>query len=198
MTPEEEPEDQFSGVLNDLGDVANGEPRTTVGEVVDALGRRGTGPILVLLSAVLILPVGMIPGMPGLVALILMLIGLQMLLGNAHLWMPPRLRRIEVSTETLQRVVDHAQPWRHKIRLLLSERLITVVDSSIVQIATSLILIMTGGVIFFIGFVPGLPFVLSIHVLLIGLGMTARDGVVISLGLATIAPAVWLIGRVLF
>ncbi len=201
MIPEDETddqEDQFSGVLQDLDEVTNNAPQTTVGEIADALGNRGTGPYLVLLSALLILPVGMVPGMPGLVALIMIMIGLQTLLGSARLWLPARIRRISVPSRTLQNLIEKAQPWRHRMRHILSTRFTIVFDSLIVQISVAATLMATGTVIFFIGFVPGLPFVLSIHVLLIGLGLTARDGVVMSLGLAAIAPAVWIVAKVIF
>ncbi|GGE46390.1 exopolysaccharide biosynthesis protein [Actibacterium pelagium] len=198
MTPEDETEDQFSEVFDDLHSVAHETEATTLGELVDALGRRGTGPLLVILSAVLILPVGMVPGMPGLVAIVFVLIGIQLLFVQPKLWMPARLRRITIKTETLKSIVDRARPLRRKARLLLSERLTFIIDSRAFQLANALILLLTGCVIFFIGFVPGLPFVLSIHILLIGLGLTARDGVVMSLGLTAIAPAIWLVAKVLF
>ena len=93
MTSEDDTDDQFSEVLDDLHTVAHEADKTTVGELIDALGRRGTGPLLVILSAVLILPVGMVPGMPGLVAIVFMLIGVQLLFVQPKVWMPARLRR---------------------------------------------------------------------------------------------------------
>lgn len=198
MTPEDETDDQFSEVLDDLNTVTHEAETTTFGELIDALGRRGTGPLLVILSAVLILPVGMVPGMPGLVAIVFMLIGIQLLFVQPKLWMPARLRRAKIKTETLRSIVKRIQPLRRKARLVLSERMTFIIDGRVFQLAAALILLGTGAVIFFIGFVPGLPFVLSIHILLIGLGLTARDGIVMSLGLTAIAPAIWLVGKVLF
>lgn len=189
--------DQLSGLLDDLEALLDEKDRVSLGEIIDALGSRGFGPLLVTLSAFLILPVGMIPGTPGLVAIVLVLIGLQMLIGQKRLWAPVGVRNRTVSAEVLRLSIARARPIARRLRPVLMPRYYGLVDNGLILTTAAGIFIATGVVIFLIGFIPGLPFVLSIHVLLIGLGMTARDGIITALGFAAIAPAVWILGKFL-
>ena len=45
----------------------------------------------------------------------------------------------------------------------------------------------------FAGFIPGLPFALSWHLLVFGLGLTLRDGVLVAIGWAIVVPEIALI-----
>ncbi|MGC9368939.1 MAG: exopolysaccharide biosynthesis protein [Paracoccaceae bacterium] len=195
-TPDDD-DDQISGLLDDLEALLDEEEEVSLGEIIDALGARGFGPLLVTLSAFLIMPVGMIPGMPGLVAIVLVRIGLQMLIGQKRLWAPVGLRRRLISADLLRASVKRARPLARRLRPVLMPRYCRLVDNGLTLTTAAAIFIATGAVIFLIGFIPGLPFVLSIHVLLIGLGMSARDGIVTLLGFAAIAPAFWLLGKFL-
>jgi len=190
-------DDQLSGLLDDLEALIDDEDEVSLGAIIDALGARGFGPLLVTLSAFLIMPVGMIPGMPGLVAIVLVLIGLQMLIGQKRLWAPEGLRRRLIKADLLRASVKRARPVAQWLRPVLMPRLCGLTDNGLLLTTAAAIFIATGAVIFVIGFIPGLPFVLSIHVLLIGLGMTARDGIVTLLGFAAMAPALWLLGKFL-
>lgn len=184
---------QLSGVITDLQGLIDNGARISLGQVVDTLGARGFGPLLVVLSAILILPVGMVPGMPGLVALIMMAIGLHILTGFQRLWLPERVRNVSIPSDVMAAGLKRAQPVARRLRYALNQRFTRFIDNRLYRLATSVILLATGATIFLIGFVPGLPFVLSIHVLLIGLGLTARDGIVSALGMIAILPAAWLI-----
>ncbi len=189
--------DMLSGLLDDIERLCLENDHIPVGILVDTLGARGFGPVLILLSALLILPVGMIPGMPGLVAVMMMLIGVQMFGRSNHLWVPEALRKKHLPIRILRTSLHHMRPVAKRLRALLGPRLTIIFDTAAIRVGIATILITTGAVIFFIGFIPGLPFFLSVHVLLIGLGQTARDGWVTLLGMAIYAPVVWLIAGVL-
>jgi hypothetical protein len=197
--PQADPQgdDQLAGLLDDLDALLGEKDRVSLGEIIDTLGARGFGPLLVTLSAFLILPVGMIPGTPGLVAIVLVLIGLQMLIGQKRLWAPVGLRNRTISAEVLRLSIARARPIARRLRPVLMPRYYGLLDNGLILTTAAAIFIATGVVIFLIGFIPGLPFVLSIHVLLIGLGMTARDGIITALGFAAIGPAVWILGKFL-
>ena len=52
----------------------------------------------------------------------------------------------------------------------------------------ALILILTAILLIVIGAVPGLPFLLALHVLTFGLGLTTRDGLFVAAGYAILLP----------
>ena len=86
------------------------------------------------------------------------------------------------------RWVKVSRPWARRLRPILATRATALIDGALPARMMGAILLATGAVMFVIGFIPGLPFTLAGHVLLFGLGLTARDGVLVGLGfVATLA-----------
>ncbi|MBL3566327.1 exopolysaccharide biosynthesis protein [Rhodovulum sulfidophilum] len=186
----------ISSLLEDLAALALANDRISIADLVEALGARGFGPLLVMLSAFLILPVGMLPGLPGVVAIFMILIGRRMMTGETTLWLPARLRRVHISGHVLAVSVARAQPAALWLRPLLTPRLVALIEGRIATRLIALILIGTGVLIFLLGFIPGLPFVLSLHVLMLGLALSTRDGLVAALAYALMGPEIIFIWRV--
>ncbi|PTW47124.1 MULTISPECIES: exopolysaccharide biosynthesis protein [Rhodovulum] len=186
----------ISSLLEDLAALALASDRVSVADLIETLGARGFGPLLVMLSAFLILPVGMLPGLPGVVAVFMILIGGRMITGKTTLWLPGRLRRVHLSGHVLAVSVARAQPAALWLRPLLAPRLVTFVESGLATRLIALILMATGVLIFLLGFIPGLPFVLSLHVLMLGLAMSTRDGLVAFLAYCMLLPEIVFIWRV--
>lgn len=186
----------LSSLLDDLARLALSRDKITVAELIEAIGARGFGPLLVMLSAFLILPIGMVPGIPGVAAIIMILIGGRMMTGETRLWIPGRLGRAEFSGHLLAVSVARAQPAVLWLRPLLAPRLPFLIDSLVMSRVVALILMVTGAVIFVAGFIPGLPFVLSLHVLVLGMALSTRDGLVALVGYLLLMPEIALIWRV--
>ncbi|MBL3586665.1 exopolysaccharide biosynthesis protein [Rhodovulum sulfidophilum] len=186
----------ISSLLEDLAALALANDRISIADLVEALGARGFGPLLVMLSAFLILPVGMLPGLPGVVAIFMILIGGRVMTGETTLWLPARLRRVHISGHVLAVSVARAQPAALWLRPLLTPRLVALIEGRIATRLIALILIGTGVLIFLLGFIPGLPFVLSLHVLMLGLALSTRDGLVAALAYALMGPEIIFIWRV--
>ncbi|WP_366553523.1 exopolysaccharide biosynthesis protein [Aquibaculum sediminis] len=68
---------------------ATGESQeVTIGSILHSVGERSFAPLLLVVSVLLVTPVGAVPGAPTLGAVIIALIGLQMLLGRQQQWLP--------------------------------------------------------------------------------------------------------------
>ncbi|ARC88238.1 exopolysaccharide biosynthesis protein [Rhodovulum sp. MB263] len=186
----------ISSLLEDLAALALANDRISIADLVETLGARGFGPLLVMLSAFLILPVGMLPGLPGVVAIFMILIGGRMMTGQTTLWLPARLRRVHISGHVLAVSVARAQPAALWLRPLLTPRLVALIEGRIATRLIALILMVTGVLIFLLGFIPGLPFVLSLHVLMLGLALSTRDGLVAGLAYVLMGPEIAFIWRV--
>jgi hypothetical protein len=180
----------ISGVLDDLASLALSRDRLSLSDIVDALGARGFGPLIVILAGCLILPIGMVPGLPAVVALFLILIGGRMMTGARRIWMPALLGRVRLSGHLLAVSVARAQPAVLWLRPLLSPRLPFLVESAVMRRLIALILMVTGAVILIAGIIPGIPFILSLHILVLGLAMSARDGLVALAGYAMLLPEI--------
>jgi hypothetical protein len=169
----------------------NGHDHITLGEILHRIGLRGFGPILVIISGLLLLPIGMIPGVPGAVAIVMGLVAVELVSGGKAIRLPDRVARLSLRASLVTGAVTRSRPVTRAIGRLLRPRATALATSRMAHVAVGLLLGAIAVVMFVVGFVPGLPFLLAVPVFLIGLGLTARDGVAVSLGLAgVLAPAI--------
>ncbi|MCD2325268.1 exopolysaccharide biosynthesis protein [Sphingomonas sp. IC-56] len=86
-------------ILDRLEELANEDDKVSLGDVVEALGNRSQGPFLLVPALVEISPLGGIPGFPTAIALVIVLIAVQIVLGRKHLWLPKFLSNRALSSE---------------------------------------------------------------------------------------------------
>lgn len=151
--------------------------RLTIGELIDRLGDRAFG-VLILLCA---LP-NCIPGPPGLstvTGLPIVVFSLQLLLGNSRPWLPEFLRRRDFSREDSLRMVKRAEPWIRKLERLSRPRLSLLVDGMAERFA--------GLMLFVLSFILILPIPLgnlfpAIAIAVIAIALMEHDGVAVIVG----------------
>jgi hypothetical protein len=85
--------------------------RTSVDDIVTAVGRRSFGPLLLLAGLVTLAPlIGDIPGVPTLMATLVLLVAVQLLMGRDHFWLPAWLLKRSIARDKLDRAVT----WMRK------------------------------------------------------------------------------------
>ena len=166
--------------------------RLTFGDVLDRVEERGYGPLIAFLSAFVILPTGMIPGVPAVIGLCLLLIGGQMLWGREHPWFPDLIKRRRIDGDKLDRALETAKPWAEKLSFLLKERYCALAVGGVANRVTAAFVVIGALLMTAMGFIPGLPAALGGALLLIGLGVTGRDGLVTLAGYIVFALGLWL------
>ncbi|WP_375272007.1 exopolysaccharide biosynthesis protein [Sphingomonas sp.] len=92
-----------SDILDRIADLADKEDNVAVGDVVKALGSRGFGPFLVVIPLIDISPIGSIPGLPTAMAIVVVLIACQMVLGREHLWLPGVVERRAITSAKVKK-----------------------------------------------------------------------------------------------
>lgn len=98
--------------------------RSSVGSLLDAFGSRAFGPLLSLCALVVIIPpVSAIPGVPTATAVLIVLISVQMLIGNDHPWVPKFLQKMGVAKDKVEHGRDRSLPWLKRIDALVGPRL---------------------------------------------------------------------------
>ncbi len=180
--------------LETVVEAAN-DHEVTLGALNEAMHERGFGPILMLLSALVMLPTGIIPGIPALVGLVILAFAAQLLVGFDRPWIPRRLQAMSISGAKMRASIRSARPYVMKLSRVVRPRLSWLASGPIALRVMSLALASASVVMIVIGFIPFLPFMLGLVTLSFGIALTVRDGVFALVGYGAFAPALWLIIR---
>lgn len=159
--------------------------RVGVGALVNALGRRSIGAVLLVLALPMALPVPT-PGFSILFGVPLILVSVQMVLGRRTVWLPAAIAAKSVRRSDLFALINRALP--------LLRRLERVVHPRLACLATGWMLIPVGAICAVLGVIIALPIPLG-HVgpgtaiSILALGLIERDGLTIGLGMLAAAVA---------
>lgn len=107
----DEPTD-LEGVLDRLMDAVAHQHhgRVTVADVQHTIGQRSFGPLLLVPGLIGLSPIGAIPGLPGVMAVIELFFTWQILFGMQHPWLPDFLLRRSIASARLKRGVEVLRP----------------------------------------------------------------------------------------
>lgn len=184
----------LTGLLDRLYDRFNDgsppETRLSVEDLLETIGRRAYGPLLLFVGLFSISPASFITGMTWLLATIIILIAMQMLVGRPTPWLPGRILHISLSRGLLFKGLNALKPWAGRVDRFLKPRLAFLTGWPFVNL-TALICIASALISYPAGFIPFAPFFPGMVIVFVGLGMTARDGVMILLGAALVIASGW-------
>ena len=186
----------FAGLLDSLVAETSGET-VTLGQLMHVVERRSFGAVILLLGLIAISPLTIVPGATWLVAAVTLLFAAQLLVGARHPVLPRKLlelkfprAQLEVFVKTLRKTA-HTADRLTKPRLTFLTRPPFVIGAAIICVAAAL-------VTFPLGLIPLGPVLPGISILMMGIGLTSRDGVFLllsglALGGATMLLARWLL-----
>lgn len=153
--------------------------RISFGRIVAALGRRGYGLSILIFALPSCLP--MPPGIPTVTGLALIVIAVQLIVGGRRLWLPGPLARRTIARDDLARVVDRALPYVEKLERYTRPRF-AVATERVGQLLIGLLLLILGILLVLpIPFVGNIP--PAIAAVIIAVGLSERDGVMVVVGL---------------
>jgi hypothetical protein len=183
----------FKGLLDSLLTKTEGD-KVTLGGLLDVVGRRSFGPVILLLGFIAISPLTIIPGASWLVAAITLLFAGQILIGRRAPWLPRKLLQTEFPREYLEKAVAAGQGAAHVADKLTKPRLTFLTEPPFVFV-TALCCVAAALITFPLGLIPFGPVLPGLSIVLMGVGMTARDGVWLSLAMLSLGGAVLMLGR---
>jgi len=106
-------------MLERIGEPADSEERVTFGSIVESVGRRSFGPLLLLVGVVLTSPLSGMPGMPTTMGALVLLIAGQLLMKRENFWLPKwMLKRSLERSKVLKAIRWLRSPARFIDRLL--------------------------------------------------------------------------------
>ncbi|MGA0604541.1 exopolysaccharide biosynthesis protein [Phenylobacterium sp. VNQ135] len=188
----------LEGLLDDLNEVARrAGPKVSVEEIYCAVGERSFGPLLLLAGLLGMTPVSAIPGAPTALAIMTLLIAGQLLFGRKTLWLPRRLLRLSVPAGKLQSTVKVARRPARVVDRIVRPRLAFLTGGLADRIVAAACMVVALAVpplelLPFVAFVP------ATAIAAFGLGLVARDGLLILVAFMASAGTLLLIARQLF
>jgi hypothetical protein len=179
----------YDGLSNNVNRESE-QSSVRLGVLMNAVGRQSYGPLLLIIGLFSISPATVLPGMTTVAAVVTLLIAGQMALGFQRPWLPKAILSIKVPRAPFFAFIDRTRPtvdrldgnwvrprWTFMtVPLFVNMVALCVIAAALITLPLSLI--------------PFAPLIPGIAVVFFGIGMTARDGLWLSVGIA-ITAAVW-------
>lgn len=158
--------------------------RVSVDDVVHAVGRRSFGPLLLVTGLITLAPIiGDIPGMPTLMALLVLLVSGQLLAGRETFWLPNWMLKRSISRHKFDKGIYYLKKPARWIDGLLRIRLPWLTGYIGIRV-TAFVCLLIALAMPPMEFIPFSANGAGLALSLLGLGLVARDGAALVLGFA--------------
>ena len=170
--------------------------QVTIRELLATVGRRSYGPLLLVIGLFSISPATIVPGMTWLSAGLTLVIALQMLVGRRTPWLPRGALDASVSREMVVKGVAGFRPIARRVDAMMRPRLTFLASPPFVNLI-ALACAFTALVTIPLGLIPFAPLAPGFAIVMFGLGMTSRDGLLITFALMVVGGACYFMWPIL-
>jgi hypothetical protein len=153
-------------------------PAVTLEWILGQLHERAFGLFLLVLALPCCIP--FLYGIPQIVALPLMFVSAQVLIGRQTPWLPRRLSARTVSSAGLQSLARRAGPWLRRIEAVSRPRQAQLTRAPLDRIVGLALVIFSASILVPL---PGTNTVPGIAVVLVAMGLLQRDGFLVMFGM---------------
>ena len=169
-----EPKNVKEAVEN-LEELADHSDEVRMGDVLDEFGKRSFGPFLLMLGLLEVTPIGGIPGVPTLIALLCALIGLQLVIRQDHIWVPAFVEKRALASDKLMKSAKKMESWADRLDHWFHGRLKRFTSPFWQRIVGGVVILMAVTVppLEFIPFASSAP---MLTIAALGLALMVRDG----------------------
>lgn len=164
----------------------------SVQEILTAVGTRSFGPLLLLVGALIASPLSGIPVFPSVVAMIVLLVSLQMLMGRTHFWLPAWLLHRTVARDKMATAVRWLRPPARFIDYFIRPRLLMFVKGAVAKSTTALLCLVVSSVMPLLELIPFSASLAGVVLTAFGLSLVARDGLLAIVAYMTAGATLWL------
>lgn len=186
----EQPEN-LEALLDEVAEAAEREAgEVSLGAVLDRIGRRSFGPLLLLPALIAFTPLGGVPVLPTVMAAAVILIAGQLVVGLDHFWLPEVLQRRSAEPQTVCKSTQKLRPAARFVDRLIGPRLTWLTREPFVHIA-AVICILVALTVPPLEVVPFAGSVAWAAIGIFGLALTAHDGLLALLAFAFSLGAGW-------
>jgi hypothetical protein len=165
--------------------------------LLDAVGRRSFGPLLIVAGLIVLAPVvGDIPGMPTIMGIFVATVAAQIVMGRTHVWLPQWMLSRSVRSSKLTKPLRWLRRPARWIDGLTRPRLQALVGGVASRVVAGICL----GVAAVMPLMEVVPFsanAAGLVLVVFGLALIVGDGLMVLIGALISVGTLWLIGRVL-
>jgi hypothetical protein len=158
----------------------------SLGRIVESVGERSFGPMLLTVGIVMLSPISGVPGIPTTMGIAIVIIAGQLIVGREHFWLPRWLLKRSASRGKVYKAVKLMRPLARVVDRLLRPRLHTFIEG-VATYAVAFVCIIIAIMMPMMEIVPFSAHAAGIAVTAFGLSMIARDGLVALVAFTTTA-----------
>jgi hypothetical protein len=185
-------EEGLADVIDQLAETADRKDQVSIDDVQEAIGQRSVGPFLLVSAVIEVSPIGGIPGVPTILAIIVVLFAGQLLFGKRHFWLPKVIRNGSLRGDRLKKALGYVRPVARWTDKAIRPRLIWATREPLIHIVAGLCVLLASTV----PPLEALPFASSAPfgtIGLFGLALIARDGLLVLIGFALTLGAFYVV-----
>ncbi|MFP4251147.1 MAG: exopolysaccharide biosynthesis protein [Guyparkeria sp.] len=176
-----QPPRNLGDLLQRIAQVASERDEVYLGTIMDALGTRSFGPVLLLIGVILVSPLSGLPGMPTTMGVGLVLISLQLVMGRDVFWLPRWLLDRHISSARLRRALAWLDRPARFIDWWLRPRLSLLASNGGALLIAAICLVL-GLAMPVMELVPFSATAAGLAVVAFGLALVALDGLFVLFG----------------
>ncbi|MBJ6750411.1 exopolysaccharide biosynthesis protein [Geomonas sp. Red421] len=110
-------------MLDRIGDSADDAGRVSLGKIVESIGNRSFGPLLLMVGVIAASPLSGMPGVPTATGVLILLIAGQLFFRRDHFWLPRWLLRRSLARDKVTKAIRWLRPLARFIDRWLRPRL---------------------------------------------------------------------------
>ena len=179
-----------SEILLDLKNSCANHCKISVGEFTEKLSDRAFGLIIFIFALIN----GIVPGVSVIFSIPIVIIGVQMILGQNKIWLPKWIAKRRFSENHLSAALGKTIPVLKFIEKFIRPRL-NILTTDLAEKFVAIILIALAAVVFLP--IPGLNMIPAAAMCIIALGILEKDGLLILIGSIISIAGIWLTGCVI-
>ena len=172
----------LKAVLDEIQYLSKDCDTVSVGDILDMVGRRSFGPILLVAGLITVAPlIGDIPGVPTIMAVIVFLVAVQILFQREKLWFPDSILNRSLKKDKLQNALEKMKKPAAYVDRILKPRLESITTGAMVYPAAIICLCISLAMPA-MEFIPFSANFAGAALTAFGLSFIARDGLMALFG----------------
>ncbi len=183
------PPETLEQLIDTLATVRSDGTDTNIGAILEAVGTRSFGPLLILAGIIVMSPLSGVPGVPTTVGVFVALISLQLLCGRRHFWLPQWIKRRCVPRSRYETALRGVRRPARFVDRFLRPRIV-MLTNGLGQLVIAAVCLLIAASMALMEFVPFSASIVGVIFTAFGLSLVAHDGL---LGVAALLATVCIV-----